>query len=183
MRQPRRFVLLLLVAFGAWSAAHLRTLVAQVAVPLETPRFDVVLNDVYLPVYPPLARQARIMGDVKILVGVRQDGSVASSEVVSGHPMLRQAALDSIRKSTFLCRECKDAVTSLTVTYTFAFRVDGGRNGCGYPARLRAAKCLGLWKCGGWRSPPASKAAVGQTQDHVVVLQEAECVETETARR
>jgi len=89
MRQPGQFALLLFIASGAWSAP-VETLFAQVVVPLETPRFDVVLNNVYLPVYPPLARQARIMGDVKILVGVRQDGSVASAEVVSGHPMLKQ---------------------------------------------------------------------------------------------
>jgi TonB family protein len=87
---------------------------AQVAVPWETSRFEVVLNHVYPPVYPPLARQARIMGDVKILVGVRQNGSVASAEVVSGHPMRQQAALESAQKSTFLCRECTGAVTLFT---------------------------------------------------------------------
>jgi TonB family protein len=182
MRQPHRFALLLLIASGAWSVAHLETLIAQVALPLEAPRYDVVLNNVYLPVYPPLARQARIMGDVKILVGVRQDGSVASAEVVSGHPMLKQAALESAQKSTFLCRECKDEVTLFTVTYTFGTRVDSDGLDCSSAIRLRAAKCLGLWKCGGWRSPPPTKAAVGQTLDHVMILESATCVEAETAR-
>jgi TonB family protein len=183
MRQPRQLALLLLLASAAWSVAHVETLIAQVAAPLETPRFDVVLNNVYLPVYPPLARQARIMGDVKILVGVRQDGSVASAEVVSGHPMLKQAALESAQKSTFLCRECKGTVTLFTVTYTFGFRVDGGDLDCTLPVRQRAAKCLGLWRCGGWYSPPPRKAAVGQTQDHVIILENATCVETESAAR
>jgi len=183
MRQRGQFALLLLIASGAWSAAHIETVTAQVAVPLETPRFDVVLNSVFPPVYPPLARQARIMGDVKILVGVRQDGSVASAEVVSGHPMLKQAALESAQKSTFLCRECKGAVTLITVTYTFGFRVDGGNLDCSAPIRLRAAKCLGLWRCGGWRSPPPSKAAVGQTLDHVMILENSACVETQSAAR
>jgi TonB family protein len=178
MRRTRRFALLL---FVACSVAHPQTSVAQTA-ELEAPRFDVVLNDVHLPVYPPLARQARIMGDVKILVGVRQNGSVASAEVVTGHPILKQAALESAQKSTFLCRECKGAVASFIVTYTFALRIDGNGNGCGYPIRVRAAKCLGLWRCGGWHSPPPGKAAVGQTQDHVLVLQEAACIETQTSR-
>jgi TonB family protein len=182
VRQTRRFALLLLIASGAWTVAHIEIVVAQVAAPLETPRFDVVLNDVYPPVYPPLARQARIMGDVKILVGVRQDGSVASAEVVSGHPMLKQAALESAQKSTFLCQECKGAVTLFTMTYTFGFRADGGDLDCSSPVRLRAAKCLGLWRCGGWRSPPPRKAAVGQSLDHVMILADPACVETETAR-
>jgi TonB family protein len=97
MRRTRRFALLLFVAFGACSLAHVKTLVAQVTEPLDAPRLDVVLNNVSPPVYPPLARQARIMGDVKILVGVRQDGTVASAEVLSGHSMLKQAALEALR--------------------------------------------------------------------------------------
>jgi hypothetical protein len=97
--------------------------------------------------------------------------------------MLQQAALESAQKSTFLCRECKGAVTSFTVTYTFGFRLDGGDLDCSAPKRLRAAKCLGLWRCGGWHSPPPRPAAVGQTQDHVIILENATCVETETAAR
>ncbi len=182
MSPPRRFTLLLMIAFGASSVAHVEIAVAQVAVPLETSRFEVVLNQVYPPVYPPLARQARIMGDVKILVGVRQNGSVASAEVVSGHPMLQQAALESAQKSTFLCPECKGAVTLFTVTYTFGTRVDLEGLDCSGATRLRAAKCLGLWRCGGWRSPPRQQAAVGQSLDHVMVLEYPTCVETETAR-
>src|SRR5271170_6355015 len=169
MTKPREFALLLLIASGAWSAARAQTGVAQTTAPFEAQRFDVVPDSVYPPVYPPLARQARIMGDVKVLVGVRQDGSVASAEVVSGHPMLKQAALDSAQRSTFLCRECKGAVTLFTVTYTFGFRVDGEGIDCS-AKRSRAAKCLGLWRCGGWYSPPPPKVAVGQTQDRVMVL-------------
>ncbi|MFZ0138672.1 MAG: TonB family protein [Candidatus Sulfotelmatobacter sp.] len=173
MRRPHQLALLLFIAFGAWSASHVETLVAQVAAPPETPRFEVVLNNVYLPVYPPLARQARIMGDVKILVGVRQDGSVASAEVVSGHPMLKQAALDSAQKSTFLCRECKGAVTLFTVTYTFGTRVDSEDPDCGGSTGRRPAKCFGL---------PARKPAVGQTLDHVIILADPVWIQAEPSR-
>jgi TonB family protein len=173
MRQNRRGALLLLIAVGACSLAHLQTVVAQTAEPYEAPRFDVVLNNVYPPVYPPLARQARIMGDVKILVGVRQDGSVASAEVVSGHPMLKQAALDSAQKSTFMCRECKGAVTLFTVTYTFGTRIDSDEPDCSSATRRRPAKCFGL---------PARKPAVGQTLDRVILLADPALVETETSR-
>jgi TonB family protein len=174
MRQTRRFALLLFVALGACSTGHAQAVVPQTAAPSDAPRFDVVLNNVYPPVYPPLARQARIMGDVKILVGVRQDGTVASAEVVSGHPMLKQAALDSAQKSTFLCRECAGAVTSFTVTYTFGTRIDLDDPDCGSSTRRRAAKCFGL---------PARNPAVGQTLDHVIILADPPLVEAETSRQ
>jgi hypothetical protein len=54
MIRPRRFCLLLLIASGAWSAIHVEIAVAQASGP-ENPRFEVVLNNVYPPVYPPLA--------------------------------------------------------------------------------------------------------------------------------
>jgi TonB family protein len=92
---------------------------AQGATSGTTREVGVVLTKLSPPVYPPLARQARIMGDVKVAVGIRPDGSVASEEMFSGHPMLQQAALESARKSTFECRGCSDPVTSYLLAYTF----------------------------------------------------------------
>ena len=125
MRQPGQFALLLFIASGAWSAP-VETLFAQVVVPLETPRFDVVLNNVYLPVYPPLARQARIMGDVKILVGVRQDGSVASAEVVSGHPMLSKAAVEAVRQWRYRPYLLNNQPIEVETEITVNFLLSGG---------------------------------------------------------
>lgn len=70
------------------------------------------------PIYPPLARQARIMGDVRIQVLIRKDGSVESVEVVSGHPMLKSVALESAQQSQFECKEC-EGPTLVDVTYSF----------------------------------------------------------------
>ena len=50
------------------------------------------------PPYPPLARQARIQGVVKITAIVSRDGTVQSLQVVSGHPLLVAAALDAVRQ-------------------------------------------------------------------------------------
>lgn len=48
------------------------------------------------PVYPPLARQTRIQGDVR--VKLTTDGeSVTNVEAVAGHPLLRKAAEDNAR--------------------------------------------------------------------------------------
>ncbi|MGA8764710.1 MAG: energy transducer TonB [Candidatus Sulfotelmatobacter sp.] len=111
--------MLLLIALGTWSEALVETAIGQTAAPSETPRLEVALLNLYPPVYPPLARQARIMGDVKIQLEIRQDGTVASAQVFSGHPMLKQAALDSAQKSTFECQGCSGVVTSYSLTYTF----------------------------------------------------------------
>lgn len=50
------------------------------------------------PVYPPLAREARIQGIVRLNITIDTDGTVSRANVVSGHPLLVPAALDAIRK-------------------------------------------------------------------------------------
>jgi TonB family protein len=52
--------------------------------------------------YPPLARQARISGNVRLEVSVGADGSVADARIVSGHPLLSAAATASVRRLQFL---------------------------------------------------------------------------------
>jgi TonB family protein len=168
----------LVVSFGSPAAVG-QTADAN---PVDAPEAEI--GTVFAPMYPPLARQARIMGDVKIDLGIRTDGKVESAEVVSGHAMLKQAALDSARKSTYFCLGCTRPVTPLAVTYTFATRDDhDGFNLCGFRRRARSAKCLYLWKCSEWQAPlPGRNPAYGQTRDRVLVLADAACVETETAR-
>ena len=51
--------------------------------------------------YPPLARQIRLSGDVRVRVSVNDDGSVSEATPINGHPLLRQAALDAIRNWRF----------------------------------------------------------------------------------
>jgi TonB family protein len=50
-----------------------------------------------LPVYPPLARQARTEGDVVLDIVIDKSGKVSALSVISGPPTLRQAALDAVR--------------------------------------------------------------------------------------
>src|SRR6202022_915973 len=47
------------------------------------------------PVYPALARQARIQGNVVLHAIIDKEGKVAQLEVISGHPLLVQSALDA----------------------------------------------------------------------------------------
>lgn len=86
---------------------------------------QVELSKLSPPIYPQMARIARVAGDVEIELSIRQDGSVESAEVVSGPQLLKAAALDSARQSKFECRGCGNAVTSYALKYTFQF-VDSG---------------------------------------------------------
>ena len=94
-----------------------------------------VLLELSQPVYPPLARQANIYGDVSVAVTVHPDGK---TEVAfeSGHPILKQAAVDSAQKSRFECRECDSTVTYHLV---YSFRLAKGSDCCSamsVPARV-----------------------------------------------
>lgn len=48
------------------------------------------------PIYPNIARQARISGTVELAVTIAPDGHIQDAKVLSGHPLLRQAALDAV---------------------------------------------------------------------------------------
>lgn len=49
-----------------------------------------------VPLYPQMARQARVSGTVHLLGIIARDGAVQRLQVLSGHPLLRQAALDAV---------------------------------------------------------------------------------------
>jgi TonB family protein len=154
---------------------------AQTAKP-KTEQEGVVLVNLSPPLYPRLARQAHIKGDVELVLHVRQDGSVESAAVVSGHPLLKEAALDSARKSQFECRNCTQGVNLQHFVYTFEFGptvycsppdasyprvvhsathvtvIDQPIGTCDPAAeRVRSAKCLYLWRCGEREIPIKSR--------------------------
>jgi TonB family protein len=74
---------------------------------------------IFPPEYPPLARTAGISGDVTLKVIVHHDGTVYSVMLVSGHPMLSPAAVESARQSTFECVGCGTSNTVGFFTYSF----------------------------------------------------------------
>lgn len=102
-----RLAIVCLLLASASSPLAVSTAHSQAADSLPKPVPPFV--NLYPPVYPPLAREARIGGDVILKIVVRSDGNVAAAEVISGHPMLMQAALESARKSTFLHQEASEA--------------------------------------------------------------------------
>jgi|GEM_PF-4621721 len=78
------------------------------------------------PAYPPLAEQARIQGDVILEVTINESGAVSGIRLVSGHPMLVQAALENVKRWKFHPFEVDGkAVTAQTfVMVTFGSPAD-----------------------------------------------------------
>jgi periplasmic protein TonB len=76
------------------------------------------------PLYPPLARQTRISGTVKLHAIIGKDGSVQQLVMVSGHPLLVQAALDAVRQwryqPTLLNGEPVEVDTEIDVIFSLA---------------------------------------------------------------
>ena len=95
--------------------------VLDISSPRNVPQEVQLLSQVPL-VYPPLARQARIQGNVVLHVIVDPDGRVKEVTLISGHPLLVQAAIDSVRqwryKPTLLNGTRVAVDTRATVTFT-----------------------------------------------------------------
>ena len=53
------------------------------------------------PAYPDLARRMSISGVVKVQVVVAPNGSVKSTKIVVGHPLLVNAAVDAVKRWKF----------------------------------------------------------------------------------
>jgi TonB family protein len=74
------------------------------------------------PVYPPLARQARIQGTVVMDVVIAKDGTVQNITVNSGPALLTQPALDAVRQwqyqPTLLNGEPVEVSTQVEVNFT-----------------------------------------------------------------
>jgi TonB family protein len=81
------------------------------------------------PVYPPVARQARIQGAVILKVEINKSGDVESMQLVSGHPLLAPAAIEAVKQwkyKPFLLNGDPVAVeTNVTVSFTLAGGVMG----------------------------------------------------------
>jgi protein TonB len=74
------------------------------------------------PLYPPLARQTRISGTVRLHAIIAKNGTVEQLEVISGHPLLVQAALDAVRQwkyqATTLNGEAVEVDTTIDVIFS-----------------------------------------------------------------
>jgi len=76
------------------------------------------------PIYPPLARQTRISGTVKLHAIIGKNGAVEQLQVVSGHPLLVQSALDAVKQwryqPTLLNGDPVEVDTEIDVIFSLA---------------------------------------------------------------
>ena len=78
---------------------------------------DLRVEHADVPMYPQLARTARIWGTVQVQVTVK-DGKVVSTEVKSGHPMLAPAAVENIQTWRF------HPLVNATFTSKFIYEIE-----------------------------------------------------------
>jgi len=75
-----------------------------------------------IPVYPQLARSARISGVVRLIGIIAKDGTIQNLQVVSGHPLLTQAAVEAVRqwvyKPTLLNGTPVEVIAPIEVNFT-----------------------------------------------------------------
>jgi protein TonB len=74
------------------------------------------------PLYPQIAKAARVQGQVVLQATISKQGTIENLKVVSGHPMLIQAALDAVKqwryKPYMLNGEPVEVETTITVNFT-----------------------------------------------------------------
>jgi len=76
------------------------------------------------PIYPPLAKQARISGVVHLAAVISKDGTIQDLKVISGHPLLIPSALEAVKQwvyqPTLLNGEPVEVSTQIDVNFTLS---------------------------------------------------------------
>ncbi|MCA1613531.1 MAG: energy transducer TonB [Acidobacteria bacterium] len=73
------------------------------------------------PVYPAVAKAAKVEGRVVVEVVVNETGQVESAQAVDGHPLLRQASVDAARQWEFAPTRLQGKPVKVTGKITFNF--------------------------------------------------------------
>jgi protein TonB len=77
------------------------------------------------PSYPPLARQTRISGTVRLHAIISKSGTVQQLEVISGHPLLVQAALDAVKQWKYRPTTLNGEPVEVDTTIDVIFSLNG----------------------------------------------------------
>ncbi len=74
---------------------------AHAQVRLSSEEADKLVIEKPEPIYPAIAKAARAEGIVKVETIVSEQGAVRSAKAISGHPLLRNAALEAVKKRRY----------------------------------------------------------------------------------
>jgi len=118
-----KLVLVLACCLAGCMAAAQEQTPAPVDLPPETVQSQYLVKRV-APIYPPLARQARIQGTVMLRIIISKSGEVRQLQLISGHPMLAPAAIDAVRQWKYKPYEVDgepvEVATNVQVNFTIA---------------------------------------------------------------
>src|SRR6202042_3362545 len=74
------------------------------------------------PLYPPLAKAARVSGQVHLKAVIARDGTILDLRVIGGHPLLIPAALAAVKQwvfqPTYLNGDPVEVATEIIVDFT-----------------------------------------------------------------
>jgi protein TonB len=75
------------------------------------------------PIYPPIAKQAHVQGAVVLHAFISKTGTIQKLSVVSGNPMLTNAAMEAVQNWKYrpylLNGEPTEVETTVTVNFSF----------------------------------------------------------------
>ena len=78
------------------------------------------------PQYPALARSARIQGSVVLQATIGKDGTIQNLHLLSGHPLLTQAAMDAVRQWRYRPYLLNNEPVEVDTTIQVNFTLNGG---------------------------------------------------------
>jgi protein TonB len=82
------------------------------------------IRTVYVaPVYPDIARVARVSGIVVVECTIDPSGQVTDARVLTGHPLLDRAALDAVRQWRYTATRLNGIPVAVLMTVTVRFTV------------------------------------------------------------
>lgn len=130
--QPWVYIPAIALAAGA--------LLAQGGKPLRVDGFIQERKLVYAPrpVYPRLAIQAHISGNVELAVRIGEDGSVERIRLIGGHPFLVGAAMDAVKQWEYQPTVRNGLPVVVLTTVTVRFRMGPSMEPAGKPGRKEA---------------------------------------------
>lgn len=130
----RRFLLFVLVFLAiSWPGS------AQDVLSVDKLTLNQHVDHRVYPVYPPIAKAARIQGTVDLEVRIGVTGKIESIKVVSGPAMLQQAAMDALKQWTYYPFE-KDGKPAIAVgPVSLMFSLGGGTPPPGAPISPQGA--------------------------------------------
>lgn len=97
---------------------------------VRPPRFSHVMEGNLIrrvqPAYPALAKQARIQGTVVLRAVINREGTIQDLQVISGHPLLVQAAINAVRQWRYRPYYLNDQPVEVETQVTVNFSLSGG---------------------------------------------------------